>query len=790
MSVQNEVALEMSQAEPESTMTAIAPEYDLQPDASEKAEPCKASPPAEREPESPTRPYTLAAVVVLIVATIATAASWRMYPLFIDTYYHMAVIEGFSQAGGVTTWAFWEMAPGGRVHIYPPSLHIIGYFFNLLGVSPGTYMTLVSASFYTGCLATTWFWLRRIIGPRSALFAVVLLCGPQPFFWTQATFQAAAGVMMLAPLALLALEKERFLACGVVNLITITMHPMGLFLPPALVINTLLRNKKIVAGLLAAALPVVLYGPWLAHIWANRAYLPDNRTGSEISLGGVGGGPNLGLFLAPLAVVGLLWLCKRGGTALGLVGALVGFAVVVPMGFGSRFLAFNIHWPLACLAAYGLGELLGWLEKRPRLRTAAQLATAVVLVVALVAYPAINVSLGGLLRGRGPGGPPREANRDRLGDETLIANWQFSIQSSALAQLFAAYSGQGGGMGMGGPGMGGPPGGGPGGMGGPPGMGGRQGMMLGGPGMGPGGPPADMDWPAAEMDGQDRPRSSSPWWLEGGDPSREERADGEKLPAEPERDGNSGERRRRERGGMVAGGRAGGGGGMGGGNRLRGAGAEEFFDAVRGMVKTGDLIYMQDGAGANLITGATGGWTTGGILRDVRSESGHAGPEECDFAVTLGGGMGMPGPGGPMGSQELTEDFEKLFENEYGTLYRNTAAPKHDRRPLAADVSLAMLAAIAAVCAALVLIDLVPVSRWYFRPVAAAVGVVVVALCLVPLTSKAIGELRDPPSAPAWEWDRPPGFGGPGFGPGQFPGRERSDERSDEGRRGDESGGE
>ena len=80
--------------------------------------------------------------------------------------------------------------------------------------------------------------------------------------------------MVLAPLALLALEKERFLACGVLNFVAITMHPMGLFLPPALVINTLLRRKKILPGLLAASVPVVLYGPWLAHIWANRAFLP------------------------------------------------------------------------------------------------------------------------------------------------------------------------------------------------------------------------------------------------------------------------------------------------------------------------------------------------------------------------------------------------------------------------------------------------------------------------------------------------------------------------------------
>ncbi len=193
------------------------------------------NPPTEIENGSVNRNYTLCGIATADRGRlIATAVSWRMYPLFIDTYYHMGVIEGFSQAGGVTTRAFWELAPGGRVHIYPPSLHVIGYFLSLIGMSPRTYITLVSAFCYVGCMLTTWIWLRRIIGARSALFAIIFLCGPYGFFWTQAAFTAVAGVMVLAPLAFLALETEHFLACGVINFIVITMHPIGLFLPPAL----------------------------------------------------------------------------------------------------------------------------------------------------------------------------------------------------------------------------------------------------------------------------------------------------------------------------------------------------------------------------------------------------------------------------------------------------------------------------------------------------------------------------------------------------------------------------
>ncbi len=598
----------------------------------------------------------------------------------------------------------------------------------------------------------------------------------------------------LAPLALLALEKERFLACGVINLVAASMHPMGLFLPPALVINTLLRRKRLFAGLFAASVPVVLYGPWLAHVWANRAFLPDNRTGGDVSLGGVGGGANLGLFLAPLAALAIPWLIVRRGPALGLLGALLGFVVVFPMGFGSRFLAFNIHWPLACLAGYALGETLAWLELRPRLRLVAHTLTLVVLTTALLAYPAITLSLGPPVFGGSRG------TRLQMQLQAMLSNWQVSVQSAALPKLFDSYSGGGMGGGMGPPGMG-PPGMGPPGMGpgmGPPGMRSSMGPSM-GPGMGPGmgqgmaargtglgmGPPGlqlgmtppgmqpavgpgmaaqgmrpgrgpDMAMPGRKVDPQARPDRSEPT--------------GERSKPDSARrgDSRSSERPRRNMG-MGQGG----GGGMPGMNAIRRTGAQDFFEAVRTQVPAGDIIHINDGMTANWITGETGRWTTSGILRDVRSDQPRARPEECDFAATfgMGMGMGMPGPGSPMGSAAIPSNFEKVFENEFGTLYRNPTKVEHDRQPLAADVSLPALIAIASVCFLLVLSDFFFSSRPRVLLVAAALGTLAVAICLWPLASTAISELRDPPAAPSGPPDGPPGFGGPGFGgPGFGPG--------------------
>jgi hypothetical protein len=691
--------------------------------------------PAESENIAATRFYTLGAIALLVVVVIATAASWSLYPLFIDTYYHMGVIEGFSQAGGITTRAFWEMAPGGRVHIYPFSLHTIGYLLSLVGVSPRTYITIMSAGCYFGCLLTTWIWLRRIIGSRGAFFALVLLCGPYAFFWTQAVFTAVAGVLVLAPLALLAMERRRFLICAILNFVVITMHPIGLFLPPALVINALLRRRKVVAGLLAASIPVVLYSPWLAHIWANRALLPDSRTGGDVSLGGFGvGGVNLGVFLAVLAASAIPWLIIRRNRALGLVGPLLGFAVVFPMGFGGRFFAFNIHWPLACMAGYGLAQYLSWLEKRNWLRASAGFVSVVVAVTALLAYPALEMSLP--RKGGPPGGPPM-GERTGEGSRSMFSDARFTLQAAALPKLFDTSSGGGGG---------------PGGMGPPGGPGSRPNA---GPSRGPGSQRAGT---SAQAESGRRPSLSR-----GNDAKKPgpRKSAGEDRP-EQKTDGNM--PARTERGPQAGRGPSAGGPG---GDSLRRAGADDFFAAVRANVKPGDVIYINDGAAASLLVGVTGRWTSSGILRDVRSENGRAKPEECDFMAVLSGGMG-PGPGGPQTAQKPTTEFEKVFENEYGSLHRNTAQVEHARTPLEPDVGLRQLAVIMIAVLLLVAVDVLPMRLARLRVVAAAAGTIVVALCFFPLASTALGELRHPPSAPAHRGEDGLGFGGPGFGPGQF----------------------
>ena len=68
------------------------------------------------------RLYATLGLVLIASVAVVSALRWSLYPIHVDTYYHMETIEGFRQAGGVVTHAFWEMAPGGDPTLTrPPS---------------------------------------------------------------------------------------------------------------------------------------------------------------------------------------------------------------------------------------------------------------------------------------------------------------------------------------------------------------------------------------------------------------------------------------------------------------------------------------------------------------------------------------------------------------------------------------------------------------------------------------------------------------------------------------------
>src|SRR6185436_3212168 len=104
-------------------------------------------------PEAPGAAWDRASWCLIALHTVLLLSWWPLLPWFVDLYYHMNVLEGFRQAGGVALHDFWEFAPAGRPHLYPPALHVALLSFDWLPMGVITRARLASVLPYPALLA-------------------------------------------------------------------------------------------------------------------------------------------------------------------------------------------------------------------------------------------------------------------------------------------------------------------------------------------------------------------------------------------------------------------------------------------------------------------------------------------------------------------------------------------------------------------------------------------------------------------------------------------------------------
>jgi hypothetical protein len=302
---------------------------------------------------SSRNPWSLAAGLILAAAAILTASHWPIFPFFLDSYYHLSVIRGFQQAGGPVLHAFWEAAPQGRPHLYPPLFHLI-----FLPASLGGVPFIQLARFWTWAsfpllLAVTWAVLIRVASPRLACLALILLATPYSFFLgtinhAPATLALVAGLGMM-----LALHRKRWLAGGLCLAAAFWLHAG---LPWLLALSVLLfgllerEYRKSCLSILAVAL--LAASPWLLHLWNHHSLVQLQPRGEEQMLEAP----------VPLLLLGLWgWVVawRRKGMLRYLAVMAVAFLAMALAGYRSRFLATQGLFPWLLLAAVALDGLKG-----------------------------------------------------------------------------------------------------------------------------------------------------------------------------------------------------------------------------------------------------------------------------------------------------------------------------------------------------------------------------------------------------------------------------------------------
>ncbi len=177
-------------------------------------------------------------MIILVLVNLS------MFPVYLDMPYHLAASQAFVRSGGVTTWDWWEFAPAGRPHIYPPFLHVTMSVPLQLGISEEAVGTFFSLMMFPLMMLSLWWMVRQLFSSRQAFYSCLLLLIPYTFFWQTAVTTAAALVLVLTPLIFLALERKRWVTPAILLAVCLYTHlVMGHLVALALFIYLLHRRE-------------------------------------------------------------------------------------------------------------------------------------------------------------------------------------------------------------------------------------------------------------------------------------------------------------------------------------------------------------------------------------------------------------------------------------------------------------------------------------------------------------------------------------------------------------------
>lgn len=204
--------------------------------------------------------WNLYSGAILLLVTFFQAMQWPLSPKFLDIYYHLSVMKGFADAGGYVTTAFWEYAPDGRPHLYPPFLHILMLVFYKLGLSAIDVGRLVDVSSYPLLLITFWVVSRKISSDKIAFIALVLLTSIYSMLLAATTlsaFNLAAVVLLWMALKL---HQRRFGQAALLLGLIFYTHTLYAWLSVLFIVLVALRRSSDRKGCLRAALLGILIG--------------------------------------------------------------------------------------------------------------------------------------------------------------------------------------------------------------------------------------------------------------------------------------------------------------------------------------------------------------------------------------------------------------------------------------------------------------------------------------------------------------------------------------------------
>ncbi|MDP2938564.1 MAG: hypothetical protein Q8O13_00555 [Candidatus Omnitrophota bacterium] len=276
---------------------------------------------------------------------------WTMSPAFIDVYYHLSVTKGFNEAGGFVTKDFWEFAPVGRPHLYPPLLHFLMLLFFKVGFSLISIARLFEFIIYPLLLIVIWKLMEDYFDKRLAFFAVLTGVSIYSFYLATINFIPASLATVLGLLAFIYLDKGKLLASTIFMALCFYTHAITpwIFITSIIIYGFLNRARR-ENCLITTLLSFILTLPFLIYQFKAREFIRFSTGLEKFPI-------EINLWLYLVALPALIISFQKKGKYFIIPSLLIASLLPLFFGYRYRYLSGQSNLALIVLSAVSLEKV-------------------------------------------------------------------------------------------------------------------------------------------------------------------------------------------------------------------------------------------------------------------------------------------------------------------------------------------------------------------------------------------------------------------------------------------------
>jgi len=271
-----------------------------------------------------------------------------------DWSYHLMIARMFVEHK-TFLWDYYEFAPIGRPHLYPPFLHLLFAATNILGMGWVTIQKFYGILIYPVSLLSTFFVSRDLFGKKVGLLSVVILSASYNYWWWQISIAPTSLIFALFPLAMWAVYRKKTVLSIALLSIFLWTHFSSFLVALAIGIFGVLKRDYLKYSLKIIIISLITFSPWAVHVLLNRDWIHGNWS-SFANM------PTIGIITMLFAILGVYFLAKRRDTKDILLLATVPSTLLIGALYGFRFF---MHAPviLAIIMAVGAYEVSKRIDK-------------------------------------------------------------------------------------------------------------------------------------------------------------------------------------------------------------------------------------------------------------------------------------------------------------------------------------------------------------------------------------------------------------------------------------------